>query len=269
MDKAQLEHALKQKYSKWGEQRPLAYSDTKKRQSASRVQSRTDLSEEEKSAVYVHQLTGCKGFEFVLFSNAKISKSIHLSDGIILYPCFKDSTDGCSISSVEYKNISKMEQSSRYVYDGWLPIDKFDELSVRNKIQNLRNVLVSFSILFGCTIDWTPKYYAVPQKMIGTLNFDEPAIEIVKKFSEIVDDIDEFDKKALFRSIGWLSKSINQQDVESKFLFAILAIESLAMYIENSVSERSALIKFQSVKKTKSERKKERERCILEKLISI
>lgn len=66
------------------------------------------------------------------------------------------------------------------------------------------------------------------------------------------------------RSVSWVSRAQVAQDDCSKFLFAVLAIESLCKYIEQDAGEDSPLKHFAGPQKTRAERRAEREQGIKE-----
>lgn len=84
-------------------------------------------------------------------------------------------------------------------------------------------------------------------------------------FNEL-DGIEEQDRYAIFRSIAWLAEGLNASRSEVKFLLYILAIESLATYIEQDCKDDSALAKLRTEKGSKQERKRAREDCIKQRI---
>ena len=268
MDESQLQTARSARYNNWGEREPIVCSDSNKNFAAMAIASRKDLSGPEKSAKYLYDITGCKGFEFVAFSNAKLERPTQLADNIILFPCFHNNTNGLSLNDPMVQASIIMSQTARYVYDGWLPIDEMRESAIRSKIRVLREVMSAFSIVSGSNFEWESKY-----PIAGTSGeshyLNEADIDTLEKLANQIDCLSDNDRKALLRSIGWLSRSINQTEPEAKFLFAVLSIESFATYIEENSEDNSAFVTLRGSKKSKNERRKEREDCIRETILNL
>ena len=261
MEESQLKTAGSARYNNWGEREPIVCSDSNKNFAAMTIASRSDLSDPEKSAKFSYDITGCKGFEFVAFSNAKLERPTQLANNIILFPCFHKSITGLSLNDPMVRASMIMSNSARYVYDGWLPIDEMSEPTIRSKIRILREVISAFSIVSGSNFEWEAKY-PVAKSSGESHHLNGADIDTLEKFANQIDCLSDNDRTALFRSIGWLSRSINQTDLEAKFLFAVLSIESFATYIEEKSEDNSAFVALRGNKKSKNERRKDREECI-------
>ena len=61
-----------------GSSEPLVCTDKNKIDKAMHIKMRQDLSNPEKSTLYVCEISGCKGLEFVGFSNAKNVESVNV-----------------------------------------------------------------------------------------------------------------------------------------------------------------------------------------------
>jgi len=260
MDKSLLDSERKQKFNNWGEREPLVCTDENKTHKAMHVKMRQDLSYPEKSALFVYEISGCKGLEFVGFSNAKVECPIRLATGVILYPCFIPSTEGRSLDDPLVQVSYQMSNTGCYIYDGWLPIQEMNEESIRKRIRTLREVLGAFPLISGSKFDWQPKYRMV-NTVPETHYFSEKEIKTIEGFAETIELAKRDDRIALLRSIGWLSECTRIENSESKFLFAVLAIESLSTYIEESGSD-SSFHKLAQNKQSRSDRKKQRDNCI-------
>lgn len=267
MNKEILDNLRKDRYNAWGERQPLVRNSRENGFSSSRFMSRNDLTKIEKSVLFFHDVTRCKGLELVGFSNVKMERPISLSSGIVLYPCFLQSTEGCNVDDPIVRASLRMSSEGRYVYDGWLPISEMTDEGIRRRICLLREVLGAFPLVSGGKFDWEPKYHA-SRANTETHYYSEKEIQTIETFANTIDGLTDDDRQALLRSIGWLAECMGLQNPESKFLFAVLAIESLCEYIESSDTE-SALHVFAQNKKTKAERRKERESCIHETLKSL
>jgi hypothetical protein len=253
MDKNSLKALQEKKFSRWGHRRPLFCSDQEQYQRASEFRFRSDLSLSEKSAFYLHELTGCDGYEFVAFSNAKLKNPVFLTSGVILYPCFYSDLDGKSSQDHLVQASIRMQNQCRFVYDGWIPIDIWDDITVRNALQTIEKALSSFSMSGSTIFDWESKYpiSGSPQSIY---HFRTEDIRELEKLVETIDSLRENDKFAIYRSLGWLSQGIRLSEPAARYLFSILAVESLVTYIEENVKEDSPLVVLKTNKFTDNER---------------
>ena len=173
---------------------------------------------------------------------------------------FLQSTVGCSMVDPIAKASLRMSKKGRYIYDGWLPIPEMTDKNIRKSVRVLREILGIFSLVSGGKFDWEPKYQ-LSRTNKETHYYSENEIKTIETFASTIDGLLSDDRQALLRSIGWLAESINLQNPESKFLFAVLAIESMCAYIEDSNSD-SAFHIFAQNCKSKAERRAERDSCI-------
>jgi hypothetical protein len=261
MENEELTQQRLYKYNNWGERLLLVCNDQQKIDNALAKATNSSLSLPEKSIQYVNALTGCRGFEFVAFSNAKFNSPVLLASDVILYPCFLPDVSGCDISDPHCQATVKMIKKARYIYDGWLPIKNMVEDEIRVQLIRLREALAIFSIVSGSYFEWEPKYSPV-NSSIETHYLGQKELATTELFSQTISAISVPDRTALLRSIGWLSRSLQQREAEAKLLFAILAIESLCTYIEVDADDDSAFINLRLDKKSKSERRSARATCI-------
>lgn len=254
------------KYNSWCERRPLV---SKRSQVGIASVTNSELSQREKAAFYFHEMTGCMGFEFVAFSDARFSWSVFLSNSVILVPCFLDSLDGTSMTDPIAKATMKMQKNARFVYDGWIPIEEWEETKVRNKIRGIDEAFSTFALFFGISAEWEPKYYpSIDAK--PSFHVEDSHINEIERLSQGIDSLNEKDRLALYRSLGWFSQGLRISEPAARFLFLILAIESLGTYIEREANEDSLLReKLGCVSLTKAERRVIREECIHETLSSL
>jgi hypothetical protein len=258
-----FEQAKTKKYNNWGERGPLVCGDKSKIFEAQRYSSRQDLSIPEKSILYFHKLTDIKGFEFVAFSNAHFSRPIRLPNNVLLFPCFCIKLDDINLSDPKAQATIKMENSEKYIYDGWLPIEILTEESIRENLRMLNESMSVFSIVSGSRIKWEPKYIAGNVK--NSIHYLTPNhLSSIAEISNLAAKMKKEDRKSVFRSISWLDQSNKVSDEKAKFLFSILAIESLCSYIEKEAEEDSDLTKLRFDTLSKPERKKQRNNCINE-----
>jgi len=148
-----------------------------------------------------------------------------------------------------------MEQKSRFIYDGWVPINLWEEKNVRIAINSIDEALSTFCIEGRIFFDWEPKYLT-PNDRHSTYILEDEHIQEFESIARILDSLEENDRIAIYRSLAWLSQGIRLDEPAARFLFSILAIESLATYIEETASENSPLIKLRTKTITDTERNK-------------
>jgi hypothetical protein len=261
MNAAKLKREEKKRFNKWGERQPIVCGDRQKISAAVEgLFTRRDITEAEKSTKYYFNMTGCKGFEFVVFSNANITSPICLTDNVILYPCFSKRKDSSIIPSPATQASEIMEITTRYIYDGWIPIDDMSEEGIRNKIRSIREALSAFSLVTTSNFEWQPKYQL--NKLADSLYPSKEHLETINGFMKLIDNMNPTDRKELLHSIGWLSQSIYQKNTESQFLFAVLAIESLSNYIDERSNAQSVFYSLKGKQMNKAGKKMARELCI-------
>jgi hypothetical protein len=259
MDIFDLPKINERKYNKWCEKAPIVNEDTDKWDKADEYSKRTDLTPCEKSAFYLHEHTDCEGYEFVAFSNIEIKRYVILSNNVILVPCFLTDMSNKSGDDPLLQPTLKMMHNARFIYDGWIPITEWNDDNVRAAIRQIDEALSIFCLLGRSYVKWEPKYPADPKSfnLYHDFHFDE-LDQIVK----LVDKLEPDDQIAVYRSIGWISKGIQLDDPIVRFLFSILAIESLAMYIERGASNQSAFVALKTEILKKEDLLQARDKCI-------
>lgn len=95
-----------------------------------------------------------------------------------------------------------------------------------------------------------------------TYQFEHQHIQSIEKLSHYTESLDAVDSAALFRSIAWLSQSLRLKEPAARFLFCVLAIESLATYIEEEAADNSVFAPLKCSQLNRSQRKSQREECI-------
>jgi len=250
-----------QRYNKWQEKRPIVCSDQDRYNRAAGFLVRKDLSPSEKSACYFHELTGCDGLEFVVFSNAKLENSVRLPKGVILVPCFLANTEGMDIRNQLLQLTMKMEKERRFIYDGWIPIIQWDEENVRQAIRNVDEALSIFCLNGSPYFEWELKY-PVSRESLSIYNYTHQHLQDFESISKILDTLNAADRMAIYRSLAWLSQSLRLNEPAARLFFSILAIESLATYIELEAPDESPLIILRSDPTPRADRLKNREQCI-------
>jgi hypothetical protein len=258
-----LEDHLNKKFNKWRERRGLFCSDQNKISKAYAFSNRRDLSASERATFYLHELTGCQGLEFVAFSNVRIKNPVKLSNDVIVVPCFlnENQRDGLSVQDPLLFATFEMERHHRYVYDGWIPIMAWTKEGVREAVRKIDEALSMFCLSSRVFFEWEPKY-PLHSESPSIYYFEDQDIKELETLSELLDSLGEKDRIALYRSIAWLSQSLRLNEPAARFLFLILAIESLAKYIESDSSLDSPLAALKTKRITKDERQLRREECI-------
>ncbi len=247
------------RFNPWCEHRPLRASDQAHFSRAAAYLGRKDLSPAEQAAFYFGELTSCDGFEFVAFSNARLEEHVTLAGGVILVPCFlrddemRDSNDPLVQATVE------MARRSRFVYDGWVPVT-WEPANVRAAIRAIDEGLALFSLRGRISWDWQPKYKA--EQVQSAYRLERRHLDELEHLAQLLSPLPTEDRRAVYRSIAWLSQSLRLSEPAARFLFAVLAVESLATYIEAEADDDSRLVSLRVSKETKAERRTTRTRCI-------
>jgi len=247
------------KYNRWCERRPLVCADENRILLTDQYVLDSTLSLSEKAAFYVYELVGCQGLEFAVFSNARIKQTMVLPGNVTIVPCFL--TELRDTNSLLAKLTLDMSHRACFVYDGWLPIDDWQRTSVRKFIKMIDSALSVFAIRASAWFSWEPKYSPIMRGGI-TYEFEQEDVTQVNQLTRFINEIRETDAKALLSSIGWLSQSVRLIEPAARFLFGILAIESLATYIEEESEEDSVFSQLRCEKLTKQQRKEWRQACI-------
>lgn len=249
-----------QKFNKWCHREAPSCNDRGKIQRAFAFAARKDLTISEGSAFFLHELTNCDGFEFVAFSNARLSNTTHLSNGVILVPCFILNMDGMSLQDPMVQKTTDMEKKGRLVYDGWIPITDWSVSGVRIAIRKIDEALSTFSLKVQAYFEWRPKYEA--RDMESTYLFTEDHLNDLETLSKKLDSLGNEDRNAFYRSLSWFSQAFRLKEPSAKFLFFILSLESLVSYIEKDAKPDSVFIGLKADVRTTSEKNTERKQCI-------
>jgi len=247
------------KYNKWCERRSLVCCDEEKDSRANRYVGDNTLTESEKAAFYVHELVDCQGLEFVVFSSARINQYVVLPGNIVIAPCF--ATESGATNSLIVQCTREMERRGCFVYDGWLPIADWNKDSVRKAISLIDSALSLFTLRVSTWLSWEPKYSPF-QKDGKWHEFNQVDVRQLDQLIESMKQLDEADARALLNSIVWLSQSVRLEQPPAKFLFGILAIESLGNYIEEESSDNSIFNRLRCTQMTKHQLKEERQACV-------
>jgi len=253
------------KYNSWCEKRALVCADQDKIRRATAFFTRHNLAPSERATFYIHELTNCEGLEFVAFSNTELRNTILLPYGVVLVPCFLSDIDGQSAQNPLVQLTMKMVGESRFIYDGWIPIQTWDEQNVRKAVRNIDEALSVFCLRGRTFFDWEPKYPA-PDESTSIYKFESRHFQELEEITRILDSLGQGDRNALYRSLAWLSQGLRLNEPAARFFFSILAIESLATYIEEKAQDDSPLVVLRTRPFTEAEREKCIEDCLLENL---
>ena len=90
---SEIQSLVDRKFNAWGHRKPLVSTDDERYRRAAEYGARSDLTPTERSALYLHELTGCQGLEFVAFSDAELESPLTLPFGVVLFPCFIGNVD--------------------------------------------------------------------------------------------------------------------------------------------------------------------------------
>jgi hypothetical protein len=260
-----LQAALEKKYNGWCERRPLVCANDDQYGRAEVHLVRDDLAPSERVAFYLHELTGCGGFEFVAFSNVSFNAPVMLSGGVILVPCFLSTLEGRNMNDPIVGLTLGMMKKSRYIYDGWIEVRTWDVQNVRSAVHAIHQALSVFCLHGSIYFEWESKYIAQGQSRV-LYESEHLHLKGLEGIASAIDSLNEPDRKAIYRSLGWLSQGLLLIEPAAKFLFSFLAIESLATYIEDSAPDRSPLLALRTERISKAEKRAQRESCIREAL---
>jgi hypothetical protein len=254
------------KYNKWCERRLLVCSDEGKSERANKYVEDDTLTLSEKAAFYTHELVDCQGLEFVVFSNARMDLPVELPGNITLVPCFVAKSQGAD-STIAQLTL-EMARKACFVYDGWLPITDWQLDDVRKAVRKINSALSVFALRASAWFSWEPKYSPI-MRGGSYYNFRSKDIAQVNELSKSISRMNEPDAQAFLSSIGWFSQCVRSNEPAARFLFGILAIESLAMYIEEESAETSVFSKLRSEQLTGQQRKEWRQTCIRDKMAEL
>jgi len=236
------------KYSNWCERRPLVCNNKLIMSKASKHLRNKEFTNIEKNVYFVHELVGCQGFEFIVFSSMKIGKKLVLPGNIILMPCFYSDISGKSWNDSLVRLTERMSMKARFVYDGWIPIKDWSIDNVRKKMREIEEILSLFSLQERISITWEPKYNIINNSQSSHQIKDGHIQEIIH-LHESLNEFNDEDSKAFYKSVAWLSHSLTLPLSPSRFLLCFVALESFVNYIENKANKDSLFLGLKSLKK--------------------
>ena len=265
MNKSTFEKIQEKRFNQWGKREPLVDESNDKFFSAYMSARQHGKTSDEISAFFLMEFTQCQGFEFVCYSNAILNQPLNLGDQVFLWPCFLPSPVGYTVDNPKAQAFYSMKRLNSFVYDGFVVIERFDIQNISRAIAKAYEVISTFTILTSSKFRLEPKYNIDPSQTQTHYLGQNELGTLTNIFNEL-DGIEEQDRYAIFRSIAWLAEGLNASRSEVKFLLYILAIESLATYIEQDCKDDSALAKLRTEKGSKQERKRAREDCIKQRI---
>jgi hypothetical protein len=246
------------KLNRWCERQGLYSNDDAKLAKARQHLVNKNLSNYEKAALFIHELFGLKGFEFVVFSSARFDKPVTLPRNTTLVPCFLPEEKMKSWKDPLVRLTFAMQHHARFIYDGWVPISDWSFENCRKVIRDINKTLTLFAAQERIWFAWEPKYFP-SQLHPSSQKVEDSHIQEVKDLYDNTQTWNFEDSDALYRGLAWLSQSLALPQPVARFLFCIVSIESLATHIERGASNDSV---FSSLKTTFPETNQNKEECI-------
>ena len=251
------------KYNAWFDKQHLTAKSREQLTKGLKHFTNRELSSYEKLIFYVHDLTDSDGIEITVYSNSRFENTVCFENGLILQSGFltPDQIDGKELDNPVLQKTLKEQKTGIHHYDGWIPVKKWTVENVRNAIREIDESLSIFSLYAGTFFEWKPKYQE-DREYHSITPIDNNDFKLFQKTLPHLRSLDPNDKKAIFRSIGWLYQALKQQNPISKFIFFMVSIESLVTYIEDSVKDDSPLRPLRTINLTKDEKRKATKNCI-------
>ena len=246
------------KLNRWCERQGLYISDKVKMEQASKILRDRTLSINEQAILYIHDLFGCEGIEFVVFSSARFDKTVSFSGNITLVPCYLPNEKMKSWKDPLVRLTFTMMNYARFIYDGWVPITDWTIENVRNVIRDIDRIFSLFAAQERIWFTWEPKYF--PSQLYPSSH--EITDNHIQEINDLVQDVQTWkkeDKDAFYRSLAWLSQSLILSQPVARFFFGIISIESFATYIEKDATNDSV---FNGLKTTYPNTTQDKFECI-------
>jgi hypothetical protein len=250
----------KTRYNEWGFRKWIQTTSQKVNDFELKIRN-MNLGPRARAIYQTAYFTDADGMEFVFISNAQFPcPMIYENMGLFIVPCFVPELLNGDIS--EDRQAAMMKRG-KYIYDGWVSVEKWNKEKLDKIISTLDNLVNDFSMVPRLHARWEPKYYyektLVPSFFFS---FDE-FISLVKAIFTI-EGLSGLDKQVISKSIAWIANGMREFAPVQRFLLLFISIESLATYIERHSLKVSPLREFAADKKSKTERKEKRESCIRE-----
>jgi hypothetical protein len=246
------------RFNEWGERKWLTASPEKQRSVATELAG-LGLSPRARDLYTSARLTDSSGVEFVFVSNAQFGTVILEGIGLQIVPCFIP-LDPLRPRTEERQ--AAMMKRGQFIYDGWLPSDKWTPARLEALVSFLDDIVSLFSMVGGYHAYWEPKYHYSAAAVASQIALPRDLHALVDSLN-VMDGLSQADRTAVSRSLGWLSHALRSSPVQ-RFLLLFVSIEGLASYIERESEADSPLRRFSEERLTKQERKEKREACIRE-----
>ncbi|HVU03412.1 MAG TPA: hypothetical protein VHE30_16745 [Polyangiaceae bacterium] len=252
--------ARKERHNEWGFRRILTLPQTVERQALVQEASvRPGLAPHERSALWARAMTGAQGLEFVVRGNIELEGRVTLPGNVLIHPCFPLRVDGLPITDPIVQALLKMRRRASFIYDGWLRNTDWSTSGLRTLVDQIERSLSTFCLLARCTATWEPKYELAGPSRQSSYPLESADLANIERISSTLGSLPVPDRDAIFRSIGWLSQSLRLNEPTASFLMSLLAVESLARYIEEEASDDSLLAPLRAETRPRRQRRAEQE----------
>jgi hypothetical protein len=158
-------------------------------------------------------------------------------------------------------NESIMKSGSNYrIYDGWLILDDIKPNNIRAGINSIAYAINLISLVYEVEIKWTLKYKRLQDCLIGCANPTDEDLQLLYKTIRKVFKLKERDY--LIPCIDWFNKGTASENVFESFICYFIVIDSISDILEKG----KANFGLKVISKTKEQKKKEKIKCIGEKM---
>lgn len=203
-----------------------------------------------------------KGIKFIAYGNIQMDQLKKFDNGLTLVPKYVTSKEwGKEENQQKLSQTWNMEKYHQLEYEGFFPLGEINIDEVHRGMKIINETLTSLSLVGPGHLNWEMEGLGrdvVPFGIIDDVQFKE-AQRIIKN----IPNYNEDDREVLYRSLSWYSKGVSWAEPFIKFLCLMVAIESLAMYIEKGKGlEDSPFLRIRFDKKTKQEKDKDFEKCV-------
>ncbi len=246
------------RYNEWGERKILKASNEKVH-AVSQELSKLNMGYRAKSLYWSAKITDSTGLEFVFVSNFQFPILINSENHIQIVPCFTP-LNPMTLETDDRQ--TAMMKWGQFIYDGWVPKKELTTKFTNQIVSELDSLVSIFSIVGNYFAYWEPKYFYSTQPVESQIATQHDFMALSSSI-RVMEKIPETDRKAIDRSMAWLSNALRLGSVQ-RFLFLFLSIESLATYIESSKTPKNSQLKISFGPKTilKKEQKLQRDNCI-------
>jgi hypothetical protein len=155
-----------------------------------------------------------------------------------------------------------MSKRGEFIYDGWIPNEKWSAPRVEQMVSSLDEITSLASLTGAYYAYWEPKYPSptspIPWHVATQSDFEAVATSIA-----LMAQLPEVDRRALRRSAAWMAAALMTPPIQ-RFLLLFVSFESLATYIESATTSDASVLRsaFAADRPSKSRRRKRRKECI-------